>query len=220
MAAGRILLGAVAACAVLSCSHGAASSSPAPASPAPRPATASNQATPAQEVVTLAPRRPPPSRDSLEKLRAVYVAQIMSQIAGRENEPGRASVQEHSSAQGHHGSGAGHEDGKGIRDAAELELHQLPPSRSAGELGQRHVERQTPRALHAADDERHQPRPAAQALPEGHAEGDLRDVPSRLQRAAAARILCFPSAANPVDCPCLPPRGQSGPPPAARPPGI
>jgi Photosynthetic reaction centre cytochrome C subunit len=82
MAAGRIFLGAVAACAALSCSHGAASSSPAPASqPAP------NQAAPSQEVVTLAPRRPPPSRDSLEKLRAVYVAQIMSQIAGRENEP-------------------------------------------------------------------------------------------------------------------------------------
>jgi Photosynthetic reaction centre cytochrome C subunit len=82
MAAGRILLGAVAACAALSCSHGAVSPSPTPASqPAP------NQAAPSQEVVTLAPRRLPPSRDSLEKLRAVYVAQIMSQIAGRENEP-------------------------------------------------------------------------------------------------------------------------------------
>ncbi|HEY2163218.1 MAG TPA: photosynthetic reaction center cytochrome c subunit family protein [Gemmatimonadaceae bacterium] len=37
--------------------------------------------------MTLAPRRPPPSRDSLEKLRAVYVAQIMGEIAGREYQP-------------------------------------------------------------------------------------------------------------------------------------
>ncbi|MFI5230313.1 MAG: photosynthetic reaction center cytochrome c subunit family protein [Gemmatimonadales bacterium] len=33
------------------------------------------------------PRRVPPSRDSLAKLRAVFVAQVMQQIAGRENEP-------------------------------------------------------------------------------------------------------------------------------------
>ena len=32
-------------------------------------------------------RRVPPSRDSLAKLRAVYVAQVMAQIAGRENQP-------------------------------------------------------------------------------------------------------------------------------------
>ena len=32
-------------------------------------------------------RRVPPSRDSLTKLRAVYVAQVMAQIAGREHQP-------------------------------------------------------------------------------------------------------------------------------------
>src|SRR5512146_3039150 len=37
--------------------------------------------------VTLPPRRIPPSRDSLVKLRATYVAQVLHDIAGRENEP-------------------------------------------------------------------------------------------------------------------------------------
>src|SRR5690349_1085963 len=32
-------------------------------------------------------RRVPPPRDSQAKLRAIYVAQVMKQIAGRENEP-------------------------------------------------------------------------------------------------------------------------------------
>lgn len=64
------------AVAIASCSHPPAASSPAPAaSAAPVAATAG----PA--------RRIPPSRDSLAKLRAVYVAQVMAQIAGRENQP-------------------------------------------------------------------------------------------------------------------------------------
>ncbi len=33
------------------------------------------------------PRRLPPSRDSLAKLRAAYVAQVMASIAGKENQP-------------------------------------------------------------------------------------------------------------------------------------
>jgi hypothetical protein len=83
MAGRRTLLAAVASFIVLSCGRGGASSTPAPA-PASR-----HKVRPAagQQVTTLAPRRPPPSRDSLEKLRAVYVAQIMGEIAGRENQP-------------------------------------------------------------------------------------------------------------------------------------
>src|SRR5262249_37591748 len=87
MAGRRILLGTVTSFIVLSCGHGGATSTPvprpAPASPAqPRTAQPSSA-----QVVTLGARRPPPSRDSLEKLRAVYVAQIMSEIAGREYQP-------------------------------------------------------------------------------------------------------------------------------------
>jgi hypothetical protein len=85
MAARRILLGAVASFIVLSCGPGGASSTPAPAPASPAQSPAGSGA--GQPVTTLAPRRPPPSRDSLEKLRAVYVAQIMGEIAGRENQP-------------------------------------------------------------------------------------------------------------------------------------
>jgi hypothetical protein len=86
MAVRRIMLGAVASFIVLSCGRGGATSTPAPTrAPASQPADAQPSA--AQPVVTLGARRPPPSRDSLEKLRAVYVAQIMSEIAGRENQP-------------------------------------------------------------------------------------------------------------------------------------
>ena len=89
MAARRILLGALVSFIVLSCSRGGTTSSPAPSptparSPASQPADAQPSAT---QPVTLAPRRVPPSRDSLEKLRAVYVAQITSEIAGREYQP-------------------------------------------------------------------------------------------------------------------------------------
>lgn len=61
---------------LVSCSHP-------PATPAPANARASANNEPA--VVPL--RRLPPSRDSLAKLRAVFVAQVMQQIAGRENQP-------------------------------------------------------------------------------------------------------------------------------------
>jgi hypothetical protein len=61
----------------------------APASPAPAPG--STPAPPGQPAAAAQPgvavRRPPPSRDSLAKLRAIYVAQITQKIAGRESQP-------------------------------------------------------------------------------------------------------------------------------------
>ena len=72
-----------------SCSHAAATPSPAPSAGAPAPTTAAGQ--PAANArpggaPTGGPRARP-SRDSLTKLRAAYVAQVMQQIAGHENEP-------------------------------------------------------------------------------------------------------------------------------------
>jgi hypothetical protein len=65
---------------------------PSPPTPAPGPGTAAapsartEPSTPSG-IVTLPPRRVPPSRDSLAKLRATYVAQVMHDISGREQEP-------------------------------------------------------------------------------------------------------------------------------------
>jgi hypothetical protein len=88
MAGRRTLLSAVASFIALSCGHGGASSTPAPArAPSSPSQTAAGQPSSGQQITTLAPRRLPPSRDSLEKLRAVYVAQIMGEIAGKENQP-------------------------------------------------------------------------------------------------------------------------------------
>lgn len=53
--------------------------------PAPAPSTSTAQSGPAQPGGPA--RRVPPSRDSLAKLRAVYVRQVMASIAGRENQP-------------------------------------------------------------------------------------------------------------------------------------
>jgi len=66
----------------------ALSCSRAPAAPAPTPSArpASTQPGAANQPVA-AGRRIPPSRDSLVKLRAAYVAQVMQKIAGRENQP-------------------------------------------------------------------------------------------------------------------------------------
>ncbi len=53
-----------------------------------KPASTTTASTPAPGPTAGVPnRRIPPSRDSLAKLRAVYVAQVMAQIAGHENEP-------------------------------------------------------------------------------------------------------------------------------------
>jgi len=62
----------------------------APATPAPAPGPGSTTTTPSTAANTPAnipPRRLPPSRDSLAKLRAVFVAQVMHDIAGRESQP-------------------------------------------------------------------------------------------------------------------------------------
>jgi hypothetical protein len=87
--AGRVgvVMVVVAALAAASCTR-----APSPAGPAPANARGSASAGPPQAgapggIVTLPPRRVPPSRDSLVKLRAAYVAQVMRDIAGREKEP-------------------------------------------------------------------------------------------------------------------------------------
>ena len=66
----------------------ALSCSRAPAAPAPTPSATPASAQPgAANPPVAAGRRIPPSRDSLVKLRAAYVAQVMQKIAGRENQP-------------------------------------------------------------------------------------------------------------------------------------
>jgi hypothetical protein len=69
-----------AALVALSCTH-------APATSTPAAGTSPVAVAPANGRAGGPPRRVPPSRDSLAKLRAVYVAQVMTKIAGRENEP-------------------------------------------------------------------------------------------------------------------------------------
>jgi hypothetical protein len=67
---------------VLSCTRTPSTSSPTPTSGVATTAPASQPA-----VAQPGARRIPPSRDSLAKLRANYVTQIMQKIAGRENQP-------------------------------------------------------------------------------------------------------------------------------------
>jgi len=72
-----------------SCSSAPATQSPAPSTRTPAPSAATGQPTTMAQpggAPTGGPRARP-SRDSLTKLRAVYVAQVMKQIAGHENEP-------------------------------------------------------------------------------------------------------------------------------------
>jgi hypothetical protein len=63
----------------------------APATPGPTPGPAGPTTSASQPGAAAqpggAPRRVPPSRDSLAKLRANYVAQVMQKIAGREDQP-------------------------------------------------------------------------------------------------------------------------------------
>jgi len=78
-----VLLGVVG---LWSCSRAAATAGPsAGTGPATAPANAPSNA-PASGTPAPGPR-PRPSRDSLAKLRAMYVAQVTKQIAGHENEP-------------------------------------------------------------------------------------------------------------------------------------
>ncbi|HSQ29050.1 MAG TPA: c-type cytochrome [Gemmatimonadaceae bacterium] len=73
--------------AILSCMRAPATPTPARGSaPAAAPAAQAQPSAPGG-IVTLTPRRIPPSRDSLAKLRANYIAQVMHDIAGREKEP-------------------------------------------------------------------------------------------------------------------------------------
>ena len=73
--------------AILSCTRAPATPTPAPRSgPAAAPGAQTQPDAPSG-IVTLPPRRIPPSRDSLTKLRANYVTQVMRDIAGREKEP-------------------------------------------------------------------------------------------------------------------------------------
>ena len=69
----------------LSCTRAPATPSPAPSSGSSAASTANTTAANAPAVVP--PRRIPPSRDSLTKLRAGYIAKVMQDIAGRENQP-------------------------------------------------------------------------------------------------------------------------------------
>jgi hypothetical protein len=80
MAARRAITFLSTSIALLSCSRGTAK----PAAPASPVASAPASGGP---VTTVGPRRVPPSRDSLVKLRAVYVAKVMQEIAGKENQP-------------------------------------------------------------------------------------------------------------------------------------
>ena len=69
----------------LSCTRAPATPSPAPSSGSTAASSANAPATNAPAVVP--PRRIPPSRDSLVKLRAGYIAKVMQEIAGREDQP-------------------------------------------------------------------------------------------------------------------------------------
>lgn len=71
--------------AALSCSRAPATSSPTPSSGSSAPAAANAPA--GNAPATVPPRRIPPSRDSLAKLRAGYIAKVMQEIAGREDQP-------------------------------------------------------------------------------------------------------------------------------------
>lgn len=79
------------AVAVLASTVIALSCTKAPVTPAPTPGPAAPTTSAVQPGAAAqpggAPRRVPPSRDSLVKLRANYVAQVMQKIAGRENQP-------------------------------------------------------------------------------------------------------------------------------------
>jgi hypothetical protein len=70
----------------LSCSRTPATPAPAPG-PGSATAPGASANTPANASANTPPRRVPPSRDSLAKLRAVFVAQVMHDIAGRETQP-------------------------------------------------------------------------------------------------------------------------------------
>src|SRR4051794_30946879 len=83
--------------AIMSCIAALASCTRTPATPSPAPGTGTGRppaAPPPAQPPAGQPGTPPaggprarPSRDSLAKLRAMYVAQVMKQIAGHESDP-------------------------------------------------------------------------------------------------------------------------------------
>src|SRR4051794_2098577 len=81
----RVLVIAAGLGAVLSCSRTTATPSPTPGTGPTTTAASTPSTQPAGGGQPGGPRARP-SRDSLTKLRAVYVAQVMKQIAGHENE--------------------------------------------------------------------------------------------------------------------------------------
>jgi len=83
MAGGRTLAVVGSTLLALSCTRTPSTSS----APAPQAGGAPTAAAPGAGQPGVPNRRIPPSRDSLAKLRAVYVNQVMQSIAGRENQP-------------------------------------------------------------------------------------------------------------------------------------
>lgn len=215
MVARRILFGAVASTAVLSCSRQPASSTPAPA---PTARAGGAQPSGNQPVTTLAPRRVPPSRDSLEKLRAVYVAQIMSQIAGHEYEPAEQVFKNVQVL-------------KGITAA---QLVQKMEKEYATPLSWNctNCHRLAPQGNWASDTATDKKR--ARFMQQMTNEINLVTLP-KLYPKDTPKVTCatchrgyneppppeyfIPERGKPGGLPLPPPRGQSAPPPAAKPPG-
>jgi Photosynthetic reaction centre cytochrome C subunit len=213
MASGRILMVAGAAFVVASCSHG-------PANPTPTPGPTQRPAAPAagEQPVTLAPRRLPPSRDSLEKLRAVYVAQIMSQIAGRENQPAEQVFKNIQVL-------------KGIT-AAELVTKMEKEYATPLSWNCTNCHRLAPQGNWASDTSNDKRR--ARFMQQMTNDINLVQLP-KLYPKDTPKVTCatchrgyneppppeymIPERGKPGGLPLPPARGQSGPPPAAKPPG-
>ena len=218
MAAGRILLGTLAGIGVLSCSHGAVSSTPSPAPATAAPPQSSNRAGAGQQIVTLAPRRVPPSRDSLEKLRATYVAQIMSQIAGKENQPAEQVFKNIQVL-------------KGIT-AAELVTKMNKEYATPLSWNCTNCHRLAPQGNWASDTSTDKRR--ARFMQQMTNDINLVTLP-KLYPKDTPKVTCatchrgynepppaeylLPERGKPGGLPLPPARGQSGPPPAAKPPG-
>ena len=82
-----VALAALSTTTIAACHHGGGSSAPTPRTTSTTPAGPATTTANEGPITVLRPRRMPPSRDSLIKLRAPYVEEVMKSIAGRENEP-------------------------------------------------------------------------------------------------------------------------------------
>ena len=156
MTLGRIAAVVAGVIVVASCSRTPASSTPAP-STAPTASAGGGRGAGAP------PRPAVPGAfrcraTALAKLRANYVAQVMTSIAGRENQPAEVVFKNVQVLKGITAAQLVQMMDTTYGRGDELELHELPSPRAAGQLRERHVDRQKTRALHAADDERSEPR--------------------------------------------------------------